>query len=125
MRERSLAASEWFIYTVPFVLPYISNSHAINGLSFSHDGEYLAISNTSTYIDIVSLHQDNASSLSLTPLSKCAVETGVPIYRVPTAGPVSTVTWHPSKHLIAFCGQTKVREGTQTPTALVSLFGAN
>ena len=32
-----------------------SSSHAINGLSFSHDGEYLAISNTSTYIDIVSL----------------------------------------------------------------------
>lgn len=59
-------------------------------------------------------------------ISKCAAETGMPIHRVPTAGPVSTVTWHPSKHLIAFCGQTKVREGAQTPpTALVSLFGAN
>lgn len=81
--------------------------HAINALSFSHDGEYLAVSNTGTYIDI------------------CAVETGMPIHRVATSGPVSTVTWHPSKHLIAFCGQTKVREGTQAPpSALVSLFGA-
>lgn len=28
--------------------------HSINALSFSHDGEYLAIANAGTYIDIVS-----------------------------------------------------------------------
>ena len=121
MQEPSLAASKWFTRTVHLVLPHISNSHAINGLSFSHDGEYLVISNTSTYIDIVSLPRI-APPLS-NSISKCAVETGVPIHRIPTAGPVSTVTWHPSKHLIAFCGQTKEREGKHA--GLVSLFGAN
>ena len=66
MQELSLAASEWLIAMPPFVSSYLSKSHAINALSFSHDGEYLAISNTNTYIDIVSFHWDNASSLLLT-----------------------------------------------------------
>jgi len=66
VREPSLAASECFLRMVLLALSHISNSHAINALSFSHDGEYLAISNTSTYIDIVSLRRDNAPSLLLT-----------------------------------------------------------
>lgn len=125
MQELSLVASERSIPVIPLALSHISNSHAINALSFSHDGEYLAISNTSTYIDIVS-RMTGITSPPANSVLKCAVETGMPIHRVPTAGPVSTVTWHPSKHLFAFCGQTKVREGTQmSTTALVSLFGAN
>jgi len=53
---RTITCCEWVLSPVAhFVLSHISNSHAINALSFSHDGEYLAISNTSTYIDIVSL----------------------------------------------------------------------
>ena len=66
MQEQSLAASECFTSRIPFALSHISNSHAINGLSFSYDGEYLAISNTSTYIDIVSLHWGDAISTLLT-----------------------------------------------------------
>ena len=39
-------------------LHLLSGSHllprnAVNGLSFSHDGEYLAIASAGTYIDIV------------------------------------------------------------------------
>jgi len=84
----------------------VSCDHAITSLSFSHDGEYLAISSESSYIDI------------------CATETAVPLHRVPTLGPVPSVSWHPSKHVIAYCGQTKIREGGPAPSALVSLFGA-
>ena len=39
-------------------LPTVSNcleiSNAINALSFSHDGEFIAIANAGSYIDIVS-----------------------------------------------------------------------
>ncbi|KAF9464836.1 WD40-repeat-containing domain protein [Collybia nuda] len=79
--------------------------HSINALSFSHDGEYLAIANAGTYIDI------------------CATETGVPLHRVPALAPSPTVTWHPSKYVIAYCGQTKIREGGPPPVAVVSMFG--
>jgi len=66
VQELSLAASERSTHMIPFMLSHIPDSHAINGLSFSHDGEYLAISNTNTYIDIVSLHSDDALSALLT-----------------------------------------------------------
>ncbi|KAH9947177.1 WD40 repeat-like protein [Amylocystis lapponica] len=79
--------------------------NAISALSFSHDGEFLAISNAGSYIDI------------------CATETGVPLHRVPALGPSPTVSWHPSRYVIAYCGQTKIREGGPPPSAWISLFG--
>ncbi|CAA7260119.1 unnamed protein product [Cyclocybe aegerita] len=79
--------------------------NAINALSFSHDGEYLAIANGGNYIDI------------------CATETGMPMHRVPALAPSPTVTWHPSKYVIAYCGQTKAREGGPAPVAVISMFG--
>ncbi|KAI0941360.1 hypothetical protein AcW1_004902 [Taiwanofungus camphoratus] len=79
--------------------------NAINALSFSHDGEFLAIANAGSYIDI------------------CATETGVPLHRVPALGSSPTVAWHPSKYVIAYCGQTKIREGGPPPSAWISLFG--
>ncbi|KAF9480680.1 WD40 repeat-like protein [Pholiota conissans] len=79
--------------------------HAVNSLSFSFDGEYLAIATAGSYIDI------------------CATETGVPLHRVPALAPSPTVAWHPSKYIIAYCGQTKAREGGPAPVAFVSLFG--
>jgi len=79
--------------------------HGINALSFSHDGEYIAIASSGPYIDI------------------CATETGVPLHRVPSSGSSSTVSWHPSRHVIAYCGQTKSREGGPMPAAFLSVFG--
>ncbi|KAJ7167607.1 WD40-repeat-containing domain protein [Mycena filopes] len=79
--------------------------HSINAVSFSHDGEYLAIANSGSYIDI------------------CATETGAPLHRVPALAPAPTVAWHPSKYAIAYCGQTRQREGAPPPIAVVSLFG--
>ncbi|THH12351.1 hypothetical protein EW145_g58 [Phellinidium pouzarii] len=76
---------------------------SINALSFSHDGEYLAIASQGSYIDI------------------CAVETGRSLHRVPTIGPAPAVTWHPSKYVFAYCGQQN-REGTPQ-IAFLSLFG--
>ncbi|TFY82700.1 hypothetical protein EWM64_g1313, partial [Hericium alpestre] len=52
--------------------------HAITALSFSHDGEFIAIANQGPYIDI------------------CATETSEPMHRVPALAPSPTVTWHPS-----------------------------
>jgi hypothetical protein len=34
----------------------IASSHAVTGLSFSYDGEYLAASSNGEYIDIVRCH---------------------------------------------------------------------
>ncbi|KAF8213996.1 WD40-repeat-containing domain protein [Mycena galopus ATCC 62051] len=82
-----------------------SCENSITAISFSHDGEYLAISNTGSYIDI------------------CANETAAPLHRVPALAPAPTVTWHPSKYAIAYCGQTPKREGGPLPVAVVSLFG--
>ncbi|KAH9988415.1 WD40-repeat-containing domain protein [Russula vinacea] len=78
---------------------------AISDLSFSHDGEYLAIAGAGNYIDI------------------CATETGVPLHRVPALASSPKVTWHPSNYVIAYCGQTKPREGGPAPVAVISLFG--
>ncbi|PFH51332.1 hypothetical protein AMATHDRAFT_3181 [Amanita thiersii Skay4041] len=77
----------------------------INALSFSPDGEYLAIANAGMYIDI------------------CVTETGMPLHRVPALAPSPTVSWHPSKYIIAYCGQTKMREGGPPPVGIISLFG--
>ncbi|KAH7887377.1 WD40-repeat-containing domain protein [Phlebopus sp. FC_14] len=82
-----------------------SCENAINALSFSYDGEYLAIASAGQYIDI------------------CATETGVPLHRVSALAPSPTVTWHPSKYAFAYCGQTKLREGSPPPAAVISLFG--
>ncbi|KAG6850912.1 hypothetical protein H0H93_006738 [Arthromyces matolae] len=81
------------------------SENAINALSFSYDGEYLAIANAGNYMDI------------------CATETGVPLHRVPTLAPSPTVSWHPSKYVIAYCGQTKLREAGPPPVGVISMFG--
>ena len=54
---------------------------------------------------------------------QCSTETSALLHRVPTLGPAPTVTWHPSRHLLAFCGQAKPKEGGPPPVALVSMFG--
>ena len=60
--------------------------------------------------------------LSLSGL-QCATETGVPLHRVPALASSPKVTWHPSNYVIAYCGQTKPREGGPAPVAVISLFG--
>ncbi|RXW25411.1 hypothetical protein EST38_g447 [Candolleomyces aberdarensis] len=77
----------------------------ISALSFSHDGEYLAIASAGPYIDI------------------CATETGVPLHRVQAPAPAPTVAWHPSRYVIAYCGQTNSREGGPPPATTISMFG--
>ena len=107
----------------------IVHSHVVNALSFSFDGEFIAIANSGSYIDIVRALSCGAAS-ALAPkvtyvlaLSQCATETGVPLHRVPTPGPAPTVQWHPTKHLIAYCGQSKAYEEGPPPSAWISLWG--
>lgn len=80
-----------------------SCDHSINAVSFSYDGEYLALATAGPYVDI------------------CATETAAPLHRVPSPGPAPTVAWHPSQHAIAYC--SKQRDGQQTSGAYVSTFG--
>lgn len=54
---------------------------------------------------------------------QCGTETGIPLHRVPALAPSPTVTWHPSKYVVAYCGQTKAREGAPPPVAVISMFG--
>ncbi|KAF9266308.1 WD40 repeat-like protein [Marasmius fiardii PR-910] len=82
-----------------------SSDHSITSVSFSFDGEYLAIASAGSYIDI------------------CATETCVPLHRVPALGPAPSVSWHPSKYIVAYCGQTKPKESGPPPVSVVSLFG--
>jgi THO complex subunit 3 len=54
---------------------------------------------------------------------ECATETGAPLHRVPALAPSPTVSWHPSKYVIAYCGQIAPREGGSPSGAVISLFG--
>ncbi|KAK0464504.1 WD40-repeat-containing domain protein [Desarmillaria tabescens] len=103
---RTITACEYVSLFLLLFLPTSPCRHQISSLSFSHDGEYLAIGSTGVYVDI------------------CATETSMPLHRVPALAPAPTVTWHPSRYVIAYCGQTKAREGGPPPVAVVSLFGA-
>jgi THO complex subunit 3 len=47
----------------------------------------------------------------------------MPMHRVPALASSPKVTWHPSNYVIAYCGQTKPREGGPAPVAVISLFG--
>ncbi|EIN11000.1 WD40 repeat-like protein [Punctularia strigosozonata HHB-11173 SS5] len=78
---------------------------SITALSYSHDGEYLAIASAGSYIDI------------------CATETGAPLHRVPALGASQTVSWHPSKYVIAYCGHAVGQEKGASPSAVIGLFG--
>ncbi|KAF8917003.1 WD40-repeat-containing domain protein [Mucidula mucida] len=87
-----------------------SCEYEIKALSFSFDGEYLAIASSGNYVDI------------------CATETSEPLHRVPSPASAQTVAWHPNRYVIAYCGQTKHIEPTPTTPAVqsvpvVSLFG--
>ncbi|KAI4519059.1 WD40 repeat-like protein [Schizophyllum commune Loenen D] len=83
-----------------------SCDHSINTVSFSFDGEYLAMATAGSYIDI------------------CATETAAPLHRVASPGPAPTVAWHPSQHAIAYCSKPKVgRENPASAFAYVSTFG--
>lgn len=78
-----------------------SAEHSINSLSFSYDGEYLAVSTTGPYVDI------------------CATETGLPLHRVPAPAAAPVVAWHPSRYVVAYCGQA----GGSPPVTTISMFG--
>ncbi|KAF6762005.1 WD40-repeat-containing domain protein [Ephemerocybe angulata] len=74
----------------------ISCEHSVNSLSFSHDGEYIAIASEGSYIEI------------------CATE---------TAAPLPSLAWHPSRYVMAYCGQNSSREGGGPPVTTISMFG--
>lgn len=105
------------------LIDFLINRYSVNDLSFSHDGEFLTIASTGPYIDIVSPHYTSSRTFQ-TNLSQCATETGASVHRISALTPSPTVSWHPSKHVAAYCGQIKAREGGPPPVAIVSIFGS-
>jgi THO complex subunit 3 len=79
--------------------------------------------NTGTYIDIVRPMKLPQSVTSNAAHVQCATETGVPLHRVPAITASPTVTWHPSQYVIAYRGQTKTKEVSPPPAAVLSMFG--
>ncbi|EJD53982.1 WD40 repeat-like protein [Auricularia subglabra TFB-10046 SS5] len=69
------------------VRAFSSTETTVNALSFSHDGEYLAIAGDHPYVELV------------------ASETGQVMHRVPGITAAQSVAWHPSKHVLAYCGE--------------------
>ena len=121
---RSPAQSMHFFVGLFAIILISLHRYPTNALSFSHDGEFIAIASQGPYIDIVS-HAPilAANTTSQAFFYQCATETGAPMHRIPALGPAQTVSWHPSKYVIAYCGQTERREGGPPVAAWISLFG--
>lgn len=71
-----------------------SNSNAINSLSFSHDGEYLAIANTGSYIDIVRIfhfifHSNAKYTATVCYWDRCTITSSENICTLPSCCLVS------------------------------------
>lgn len=105
------------------LIDFLINRYSVNDLSFSYDGEFLAIASTGPYIDIVSPQRTPSRNFQANQ-SQCATETGAPVHRISALTPSPTVSWHPSKHVAAYCGQIKAREGGPPPVAILSIFGS-
>ena len=68
---RTITACEYVsrcatVTMVRYILISSGTSNAINALSFSHDGEFIAIANAGNYIDIVRLQADSKRRMQLT-----------------------------------------------------------
>ncbi|KIJ56946.1 hypothetical protein M422DRAFT_238533 [Sphaerobolus stellatus SS14] len=77
---------------------------SVNSLSFSYDGEYIACAMENPFIDII------------------ATETGQVIHRVPCMTVPGVVAWHPSKHVVAYCGEGGA--SSRQDKAWLSVFGS-
>ena len=75
----------------------------VRTLSFSHDAAYLASGSEDPIIDIAS------------------VATGEQVHAIPSSAPMNSVAWHPTKHLVAFAGDDKDRNGRDDGS--VKVFG--
>ncbi|KZW04381.1 WD40 repeat-like protein [Exidia glandulosa HHB12029] len=84
------------------VRAFSSTETTVNALSFSHDGEYLAIAGDHQYVELV------------------ASETGQVMHRVPGVTAAQSVAWHPSKHILAYCGE----HAPDPKVGWISVFGS-
>ena len=75
----------------------------VRTLSFSYDGQYLASGSEDPLIDVAS------------------VATGEQAHAIPTSAPMNSVSWHPSKLLLAYVGDDKDRQGRDEGS--VRIFG--
>ncbi|KIY71532.1 WD40 repeat-like protein [Cylindrobasidium torrendii FP15055 ss-10] len=77
-----------------------------NALSFSFDGEFIAIGSKGNYVDIV------------------GTETAALVHRIPSSAPALSVAWHPSRYVLAYCG-VKAKDGAPASANVpsMSMFG--
>lgn len=85
----------------------------IRTLSFSHDSEFLAVGSEDPFIAIEDIK--TGSLVAKIPTGKAGSDSKAGI-------PINSVTWHPSKHILAFAG-SEVDDRTGKPTGSIKLFG--
>ena len=85
----------------------------IRSISFSHDGEFLAISSEDHFIAIEHIKTGVLVSKLLTGKANIGAKAGIPI---------NCVSWHPNKHILAFAGD-EIDDRTGKSTGTVKLFG--
>lgn len=85
----------------------------IRTLSFSHDAEFLAVGSEDPFIAIEHINTGSLVAKVSTGKASSEAKAGIPI---------NSVTWHPSKHILAFAG-SEVDDRTGRPTGSIKLFG--
>lgn len=85
----------------------------IRTLSFSHDAQFLAVGSEDPFIAIEHIQTGSLVAKIATGKASSEAKAGIPI---------NSVTWHPSKHILAFAG-SEVDDRTGKPTGSIKLFG--
>lgn len=85
--------SVWTVADLVCVHAFMRLEWPVRTVSFSHDGQYIAAGSEDTVIDIGD------------------VRSGEQAHAIATKAPMNSVAWHPSRHLLAFAGDDKNRQG--------------
>jgi THO complex subunit 3 len=88
----------------------------IRSLSFSHDEQFLAVASEDPFIAIEHIY--SGALVAKIPTGK-SVSSGS---KSNIGVPINSVSWHPSKHILAFAG-SEVDDRTGKPTGAIKLFG--
>lgn len=98
----------------------------MRSISFSYDGEMLAIGSEDSHIDVVTCGRRAEFVYSLsnnTP--QASVDTGAQALKIATDGPVNSLAWHPSKPYLAYACDARSSSGSRGGAASLRIFGAS
>ena len=85
--------SLWSLQELACVRTFGRLEWPVRTLSFSHDSAFLASGSEDPQVDIAD------------------VQTSKQVHAIQCSAPMNTVSWHPSRHLLAFAGDDKDKMG--------------